>query len=246
MRIRRSVLSGLCLLCALCLSLQAQETNRPKRPAQLTMDDLDNRAVSPTPSSPNLTAPVVAADEVAAPGSSKKAVSANTNAKAILEAAWKKMASLKSGRMRYTNRSSTEVKEMFYEFDASDRGRIITADTEIIVIAEKAYINAHGEGWKKTTKEELFKSSDLSFKFFANYSSARTSQVQMVSEEAINQIPMLKFKVSEEDGQSNYTWVGKNDGLVYKTEASFRNPERFIQAVYSDFNAEIPIVPPKQ
>ena len=241
MKISHSVLGGLYLLCGLSLSLQAQETNRPKRPAQLTMEDLDNRASSPAPPSPKLTAPVVPADETTALPAGKKA---NTNAKDILEAAWKKMASMKSGRMRYANQSAAGTTEMLFEFGAADRGRIITADKEIVVIADKAYVKAQGQGWQKTTKEELFPSADMSFKFFINYSAARTRSVQSVGEETINQVPMLKFKVNEEDGHSNYTWVRKNDGLVYKMEASLPNPERFIQAIYSDFNVAIPILPP--
>lgn len=245
MRICYALASSLALLFGLSLSLQAQETNPPKRPPQLTTDDLDNRTAAPTSSSREIVAPAAVTN--GATETSKNARSLpNEQAKALVEAAWKKMATVKSGRLQYTNQSAEGVRKMFYEFGAIDRGRIITEKEELIVIGQVAYVNEGGKGWKKTTKEEKLKSADIPFRFFPNYSSALTTEVQLVGEETIQQVPMLKFKVSESDGLSKYTWIRKSDGLVHKVEASLANPERFIQAIYSDFNAPIPIVPPRQ
>lgn len=247
MRIRCALAGVLTLLFGLSLCLQAQVPSPPKRPPQLTMDDLENRSASPVSTSREIPSPTGTSDAAAEAGrknSSGPRLMSDAQARVIVEAAWKRMTGVKSGRLEYLNQSSAGVRKMLYEFAAADRGRIVTEKEELVVIGETAYVNESGKGWKKTTKEEQLKSSDLTFKFFANYSSARTTQVQLVGEEVILQVPMLKFKVMEEDGNSNYTWIRKNDGLIYKMESSLSNPERFIRAIYSDFNSTILIAPP--
>lgn len=245
MQIRFVLVSSLLLL-GLGLRLQAQEANPAKRQPplpQLTMEDLENRVAMPVLSSREIPAP---ATSKAADTNKNTQTLPDAQARAIVEAAWKKTAAAKSGRMQYTNQSAEGVHTMFYEFGAVDRGRIVTEREEVIVIGQTAYVNEGGKGWKKTTKEEHLKSADIPFRFFPNYSFALTTQVQFVGEEMIEKMPMLKFKISESDGLSQYTWVRKNDGFVHKVEASLANPKRFLQAVYFDFNATIPIVPPRQ
>ena len=234
MRIRHCMLSALCFVCILCLGGQAQNTTPPKKMPQLTMDDLDNRPGSSPP------------ENAAANISSNNTMPAvNSGAKTMLESAWRKMANLKSGRMKFSNKSPNGVNEMFYEFTSADRVRILKDGVETIVIGPLVYMHAQGQEWKKTTKEQVFKTADISFQAFTKFSAEKTSQIQLVGEEALDQVPMLKFKVMD-DRNMTYMWVGKGDGFVYKVEMSSALSGPTATMIFSDFNADVSITSPEQ
>ncbi|MBS1811601.1 MAG: hypothetical protein JST84_25795 [Acidobacteria bacterium] len=234
MRIRHLSISGLCLISVLSLGLRAQDTAQPKKVPHLTMDDLDSRV----PASP--------AGNTAPTTSGTNPELSSSGAKNVLESAWKKMANLKSGRMKFSNQTASGASEMLYEFAPASRVRMVKDGLEMIVVGPTVYMRAQGQEWKKSTKEQVFKSADVSFKSFTNFSAEKTAQIQLVGEESLNQIPTLKFKVVEANNNTSYTWIGKNDGFVYKMEASMASSGQVVTTVFSDFNTEIAIASPEQ
>jgi hypothetical protein len=244
---RVSCLSGLCLVCVLSLSILAQDTPPLKKPPQLTMDDLDNRGVAaPTSSS----RPLVVSDPPAATTPEKNpapAARAAAGAGAILDAAWNKMANLKAGRVAATYQAVNGAGESFYyEFTAPDRLRMVKKDSEIIVIAATLYVKVPGQAWKQMPSKQGFTTSEMSFKALAKSFANVRSQVQLVGEELLNQVPMLKLRVSEKNGNDGYLWVGKADGLIYQMEGTASTRGDSVKIVFSHFNDVPAIVPPEQ
>lgn len=229
MNIFRSFLYTLCCAVFFSFALQAQGTTTPKKVPQLSMDDFDSR---------------VSAEKPSANTEGKPTELPPSNAKMAVEAAWKKMASLKSGRMKFSSQAAGGANEMLYEF-APARVRMVKDGVEMIVIGAAVYLRAQGQEWKKSTKEQIFKSADVSFKAFTNFSAEKIAQIQLVGEDTLNQFPVLKYKVIETNDSTSYMWIGKADGLVYKMEASFAGAGQAVTMTFSDLNADITIASPE-
>lgn len=200
------------------------------------MDDLDGRAIAAPATVENTPVNTSGKSTELPPSSAKMAV----------ETAWKKMASLKSGRMKFSSQTASGASEMLYEFASAARVRMVKDGVEMILIGSAVYLRAQGQGWKKSTKEQVFKSADVSFKAFTNFSVEKVTQIQLVGEDTLNQIPMLKYKVIEANNNPNYTWIGKEDGFVYKIESVIPSSGQVVTAIFSDFNANIAIASPEQ
>ncbi|MFN7926577.1 MAG: hypothetical protein U0Y68_01305 [Blastocatellia bacterium] len=243
----------LSLLVACSLSVCAQDTP-PKKIAQLTMDDLENRTVAPPPplSSVSVTPPP------AAPTSTKKnatpspaPASSAADGKTLLAAAWGKMTRLQSGRMQViTQAPGKEGKTYFYEFSGSDRVRMVMEGSEIITIAAVTYAKAPGQGWRKVSEQEMPKSAAFNpadfFAMLGKQFMEGPMQVQRVGEESLQGIPVLKFQVTDKNQDTGYLWLGKSDGLIYQIEELASSRSGYIKVIFSDLNGAISITPPAQ
>lgn len=229
MKISYPLLHTLCFVVLFSFTLQAQDKTPPKKVPQLSMDDFDSR---------------VNTEKTPASAESKNTELPPSSAKMAVESAWKKMAGLRSGRMKFSSQTVGGANEMLYEFSPA-RVRMVKDGVEMIVIGTAVYLRAQGQEWKKSTKEQIFKSADVSFKAFTNFSAEKIAQIQLVGEDTINQLSMLKYKVIETNNSTSYMWIGKADGLVYKLEASFASAGQAVTMTFSDLNADIAIASPE-
>lgn len=256
MKTKYWLLSQVCLLVACSFGICAQDTSPPKKVAQLTMDDLENRSVAPPtpplPSAPVSPPPVPTnAKKNAAPAPAP--ASSAADGKRLLAAAWSKMANLQSGRMRVTYQASGEEgKNYSYEFAGSDRVRMVMDGNEIVMIAATTYVKAPGQDWRKLSRQELPSSADVATKptallavLGANFMDSPL-QVQRVGEESLQGISVLKFQIIDKNQDTGYLWLGKSDGLIYQVEGLSSSRGGYIKMVFSDLNGAITIAPPVQ
>jgi hypothetical protein len=174
-----------------------------------------------------------------------------TNGVALLNAALKRNAGIRSVRTRLQLSSPDGTREMTIDTVKPDRVRVVAPDGEIIVVGQSYYYKPAGGAWQVSNSNNALATSTKALDFSGFLGEALSAPGVTVSgkirgEEMIEGVQTTAYELTVSDSKETgilQVWIGKSDGYLHRLFLS--GPGTTMRMWLSGINENFTIQAPK-